>query len=597
VNKNEILAFALIVCTLGMFVWGRFRYDLVALGSLLAGVFLGVIPAKHAFDGFKNDVVVIIATALVVSAAFQRSGVAELVLRPMLDRLKSERTQAPALAAATAVLSMATKNVGALAILMPVAIQLAKRTGTSVSRLLMPMASASLLGGLVTLVGTSPNILVSEVRERTLGRPFNMYDFAPVGLCLTAGGVIFLAFAYRLLPRSRTAEVGVEEVLQASSYVMEAKAPQDWVPRRISRLEEKSKGAVKVTALTHRGGRRDHPPQGAMVEPGDAVVLEGDETALHRLLHHYKLKPLHPEPTRKAAEEKKSSAKAETRTIEAVVGAGSKAVGMQPRRLNMERRFKIHLVAVSRQGRRSVPGIDAAPLRVGDILLLRGLEADLSRALAEIGALPLADRPLQLGAKRPVFLPPLILAAAMILVALKVLPIAIAFFAAAFAVVAVRALPMREAYAALDGPVLVLIAALIPVSEALQSTGGVDLLAHGVSQTFRGAPPIFVLTGLMTAAMLAAPFLHNAPTVLILGPVAVAVAESLHIAPDPLLMGVAVGAACDFLTPVGHQCNTLVMGPGGYRFIDYPRLGAPLSLFVIAVGAPLIAHFWPLRPH
>jgi di/tricarboxylate transporter len=238
--------------------------------------------------------------------------------------------------------------------------------------------------------------------------------------------------------------------------------------------------------------------------------------------------------------------------------------------------------------------LDAAPLHVGDILLLRGHEAQLTDAIGEIGALPLADRPIQLGARRPVLLPPLILATAMILVAFKMVPITIAFFAAAVAVVAMRALPMREAYGALDGPVLVLIAALIPVSEALRSTGGVEFLAHGVSSTLRGAPPIAVLVALMTASMLFAPFLHNAPTVLILGPVAVAVAERLTIAPDPLLMGVAVGAACDFLTPIGHQCNTLVMGPGGYRFIDYPRLGAPLSIFVIAVGAPLIAHFWPL---
>jgi di/tricarboxylate transporter len=374
---------------------------------------------------------------------------------------------------------------------------------------------------------------------------------------------------------------------------MEAEAPDDWTPQRISRVQDKAAGAVKVTALVHEGVRREHPPQGAMVGPRDELVLEGDETALHRLLHDLKLEPIAPEAPKR---EKAAPANAESRTIEAVVGKGSKAIGVQPRRLAFEARYKVSLVAVSRAGRRSAPGVDGAPLQVGDILLLRGLEADITQALAELGALPLADRPIQLSVKRPVVLPPLILAAAMILVAFKVIPIAIAFFAAAFAVVAVRALPMREAYGALDGPVLVLIAALIPVSEALQSTGGVAFLAHRVAATLRGAPPILVLAAMMTASMLSAPFLHNAPTVLILGPVAVGVARQLALAPDPLLMGVAVGAACDFLTPVGHQCNTLVMAPGGYRFIDYPRLGAPLSVFVIAAGAPLIAHFWPLRP-
>jgi di/tricarboxylate transporter len=593
-NRSEILAFALITATLAMFVWGRFRYDLVALGSLLAGVLLGVIPAAHAFDGFKNEVVVIIATALVVSAAFERSGVAEMALRPVLARLSSERTQVPVLTAATAVLSMATKNVGALAILMPVASQLAKRTGTSISRLLMPMSFASLLGGLVTLVGTSPNILVSEVREQTLGKPFGMYDFARVGLSLTLGGVLFLAFAYRVLPKGRSGQTGVEEVLQSASYVMEAEAPGDFSPRQISRLQEKAAGAVKVAALIRGGIRHEPPPESEIVEPHDELVLEGDEGALQRLLREFRLQPIGRDRPR--ARRKGKPDHQESRTVEAVVGPESIALGVQPRRLDLETRFKVRLVAVSRTGRRSVPGLDAAPLQVGDILLLRGPETSLTQAIGEIGALPLADRPIQLGARPPVFLPPLILAAAMILVAFKMVPISIAFFAAAFAVVAVRAIPMREAYGALDGPVLVLIAALIPVSEALRATGGVEFLAHGVSATLRDAPPMAVLVALMTASMLFAPFLHNAPTVLILGPVAVAVAQRLAIAPDPLLMGVAVGAACDFLTPVGHQCNTLVMGPGGYRFIDYPRLGAPLSIFVIVVGAPLIAHFWPLGP-
>ncbi len=592
-TQKEILAFALIVATLAMFVWGRYRYDLVALGSLLAGLLLGVIPAAEAFDGFKNDVVVIIAAALVVSAACERSGVAELVLRPVLARLHSCQTQVPALAFATALLSMATKNVGALAILMPVAGQLAARTGTPLSRLLMPMSFASLLGGLVTLVGTSPNILVSEVRQHTLGRPFAMFDFAPVGLSLTVMGVAFLSFAYRLLPKGRIGQGGVHQVLEHASYVVDAKAPEEFQPRQIAWLQARAGGAVEVTALVRAGDRESHPPDTALVHPGDELVLEGDETTLNRLLQDLKLQPVRGgQPVQKKA----AWTSSEARTIEAVLGPASKAAGVRPGRLDLEHRFGVHVVAVSHLGRRSAPGVDASPLHPGDILLLRGQEANLTLAVTDIGALPLADRPLHLGARHPMLLAPLILAAAMILVAFKVLPIAVAFFAAAFAVVAARALTMREAYAALDGPVLVLIAALIPVSEALQATGGAAFLARHVSGALHGAPPTLVLAALMTASMLSAPFLHNAPTVLILGPVAVGVAHDLALSPDPLLMGVAVGAACDFLTPIGHQCNTLVMGPGGYRFIDYSRLGAPLSAFVIAAGAPLIAHFWPLRP-
>ena len=219
---HQGLAFGLIGVTLLLFIWGRLRYDLIALCSVLTGVLIGVVPAASAFDGFKSDVVVIIAAALVVSAAFERSGVVELVLRPLLSRLKREQTQVPALAAATALLSMASKNVGALAILMPAAQQLSRRTGTPISRLLMPMSFASLLGGLVTLVGTSTNIIVSQVREQELGKPFGMYDFAPVGLGLTALGLVYLAFAYRILPKDRSAQVPLTEALASQSYATEA---------------------------------------------------------------------------------------------------------------------------------------------------------------------------------------------------------------------------------------------------------------------------------------------------------------------------------------------------------------------------------------
>jgi len=592
VTLSQMLAFGLILGTLGMFVWGRVRYDVVALGSLLAGVLLGVIPAKSAFDGFKNDVVLIIAMALVVSAAFARSGIVEVVLRPVLGRLNSERSQVPALATATALLSMTTKNVGALAILMPVASQLSRRTGTSLSRLLMPMAFASLLGGLVTLVGTSPNIIVSEVREHTLGKPFAMYDFAPVGLSLTAVGLVFLAFAYPLLSARRTARPALNEVLVTNSYVTEAEAPEGFKPRRVSRIITLGAGAVNVVALIRKGARKANPHPNTVMHAGDVIVLEGEETALHRLIADLKLLPHRAEhPIDRA------SSHGEIRSIEAVVDPKSELVGATPKRMDLQGRYNVKVLAVSRSGGRTVRRLQAAAIQAGDVLLLRGAETDLSTALTELSLLPLAERTVQLGAKRPLILPAVILATAMILVALKILPIAIAFFVAAFAMVAFRCIPMREAYGALEGPVLVLIAALIPVSEALQSTGGVELLAREFSSLFSGAPAWLILAMLLTASMISAPFLHNAPTVLILGPVAVSVAKRLGIAPDPLLMGVALGAACDFLTPVGHQCNTLVMGPGGYRFSDYPRLGAPLSLLVICAGTPLIAFFWPLHGH
>src|SRR5581483_349258 len=220
-TPQEILAFAVVGGAVVMFAWGRFRYDIVAMTALLIGVGSGLVPPARAFSGFTSDVVVIIASALVVSAAVVRSGAIEQALPPLLSRLKTAQTQVPVLAGATAILSTCTKNVGALAILMPVAARLSRTTGVAFSSLLMPMSFLSLLGGLITLVGTSTNIIVSQVREQTLHKPFQMFDFAPVGLVLTVVGLVFVSFGWRLLPRNRKGAVDMGQAL-TNAYASEA---------------------------------------------------------------------------------------------------------------------------------------------------------------------------------------------------------------------------------------------------------------------------------------------------------------------------------------------------------------------------------------
>jgi len=591
VTEQQALAFGLVIVTIGLFVWGRFRYDLVSLGALLVSVLLGVTPAKKAFDGFANDVVVIIACALVVSAGFARSGVIEALLRPITPRLKSLHSQVPVFVGATALLSMATKNVGALAILMPIAMQTARRTGKPASALLMPMSFASLLGGLVTLVGTSPNIIVSEVRQSVLGKPYGMYDFAPVGLSLTAVGVVFLAFAYRLLPRHRTAQAGMDAALAAKPYVTEATVPGDWnsEKKRVGDLHGLAEGDVKVVALIRGGQRRTAPHANLHLRPGDRVLLEGEQEALDQLIARTKLKLTRadkPAPTEEPQED--------VRVIEAVIEQGSPLAGESARRVNLHGQHGVNLLAVSRSGYRLSQTLRTLRLRVGDIVMLQGGERTLPGAVTNLGLLPLAEREVRLGGLKRVAAPVVILAAAMISIAFHLAPVAIAFFAAAVAMVAFGGLRMREAYAALDGPVLVLIGALIPVGEAIHATGGADLVAGWLSHALAGAPPLLILAAMMLLAMVSAPFMHNAPTVLVFGPIAAGLASRLHLNPDAFLMAVATGAASDFLTPIGHQCNTLVMAPGGYRFWDYPRLGAPLSVAVLIAGTLLISLFWGL---
>ncbi|MGH7022563.1 MAG: SLC13 family permease [Caulobacteraceae bacterium] len=586
----QTLTFCILGGAIVFFAWGRFRYDVVALFALGLGVAAGVVPAKRAFGGFTSDVVVIIASALVISAAVGRSGVVGQLLQPLLSRLKTTRAQVPAMAGATALLSMTTKNVGALAILMPVAIRLSRSTGTSSSALLMPMAFMSLLGGLATLVGTSTNVIVSQVRENTLGKPFQMFDFAPVGLGLTALGLIVVSFAWRLLPRRE----GGGDMAQslAVSYVTEAKLPSEW-PEALATLGDLklAEDGVRATALVRGDDRHQNPRTSRGLKPGDTLVLEGAQESLNAVFSRTPLRH-----ARADKEVDKDEAREEMRSIEAVVQTSSVLVGRSAARLNLQREFGVNLLAVGRSGARISERLRGLKLRAGDVIVLQAGEKALPGALRSLGALPLVERAVQVSGARRRFAPILILTVAMILVGFKVAPVAIVFFLAAVAMVASGAIPMREAYASLDAQVLVLIGALTPLSEAVQSTGGAGVIAGGLAAILHGLAPLLILAALMVAAMACAPFLHNAPTVLMLGPVAVALASRLHLGPDAFLMAVATGAGCDFLTPIGHQCNTLVMGPGGYRFGDYARLGAPLSAMVILVGAPLIALVWPLAP-
>jgi di/tricarboxylate transporter len=591
VTLQQGLAFGLVGLTIVAFIWGRFRYDLIALGALVLGLAIGVIPAEAAFDGFRNDVTVIIAAALVVSAAFARSGIVEMALKRVLPLLKTERSQTPVLTVAVTLLSMVTKNVGALAIMMPVALQVSRKTGSAPSRILMPMAFGAMAGGMVTLVGTAPNIIVAEVRADLLGQPFGMYDYAPVGLVLTGIALVFLAFAYRLLPKDRKGAVGLGEALAANGYATEARAPEGWTcaTPTIKALTAMGEGDVRILALIRDSKRTANPRGNHKVLPGDVLLIEGGPAALEAFFAASRLQLVRED--RPVALEQPTD---EVQVIEAVIGRNSPLSGQSVRAADLYGQYGVNLIGVSRSGYELTQKLRSARLQAGDVILLQGGEAGLPTALQALDLLPLAEREVRLGSVRKRFLPAVVLAVAMTLVGFGVVPVSIAFFGAAVVIVALGGLKMREAYAALDGPLLILIAALIPVSDAIQKTGGADLIATGLSGLFTGLPGVLAVGGLMLASMAVTPFLNNAATVLIVAPIGASLATQLGYNPNAFLMAVAVGAACDFLTPIGHQCNTLVMGPGGYRFGDYARLGAPLSLLVLIVGPPLILLFWPL---
>ncbi len=587
------LAFALVGGTVLAFLWGRWRFEVIALTALAVGVAAGLIPAASAFSGFASDIVIIIASALVLSAAVARSGIVDTLLGPLLPHLKGERTQVPVFAGATAVLSMVTKNVGALALLMPQALAVARKTGVSPGRLLMPMAFGSLVGGLTVLVGTSPNIIVSGVRQEALGEPFRMFDFMPVGGALTVIALVYLTLAYRLLPAHRAPQTSIDAALDAQSYLTEVSAPEGWAYQnsRVADLARIGGGQVEIVAILRDGKRITNPHANSKVRPGDRLLLQANPAELSDLIRRARLSL-----ARSDRPIVMEAATDEVRVVEAVVGPRSELVGRTVAQVDLHAVWGVNLLAVSRAGSRVSGAIARIKLKAGDVLALQGGERALPEVLKALDCLPLAEREVRLGGARHALLAPGVLVAAMVAVAFGVLPVTVAFFMAAVIVVAAGALRMREAYAALDAPVLVLVAALIPVSETISATGGADLIAQALSGWLGGLPPLVTLTAMMLVAMAATPFLNNAATVLIAAPIGLSLAQTLGLSPDPFLMAVAVGAGCDFLTPIGHQSNTLVFGPGGYKFGDYARLGAPLSLLVLLTAPLLITLVWPFQP-
>ncbi|HEX4894593.1 MAG TPA: SLC13 family permease, partial [Hyphomicrobiaceae bacterium] len=583
-TMDQALAFAIVGGMMALFAWGRVRYDVVAMIALFAAVLVGIVPAKSAFSGFGDDVVIIVAMALIVSAAVARSGIAETLLRPVSPYLSSTQAQVFALGLAVIVLSTFIKNVGALAILMPVAFQMARRTGTSASQLLMPLSFGSLIGGLITLVGTSPNIIVARVREEIVGQPFAMFDYAPVGLGIAAAGLICLVLTYRLLPQDRKAGAGVEKAINIEDYVTELRVPESspLIGTKASEVAKLGEGNATVTMVVGEKHRRFRPTPALLLQEGDVLLIEGDPETLERIVVRGGL-----ELVGEKREHVGEPDGDEVGVIECVVEGNSMLTGSTIAELRLRERYPVNVLAISRRGERITQRLSAVRIQSGDVIVLQGPVEAFPDILQDMGLLPLAERDVRLGTTRYRWAPIAVLAFAMVAVVFEWVPVSIAFFGAATVLMATRLLPLREAYSAVEWPIIVLLGALIPVSEAVRTTGGTDLIASWLSMATNALPPVGSLALIMIAAMAVTPFLNNAATVLVMAPIAASLAGKMSISPDPFLMAVAVGAACDFLTPFGHQCNTLVLGPGGYRFGDYFKLGLPLSVVVVVVGVPL----------
>ena len=613
-TPDQTLILAILAATVGMFLWGRWRHDMVAAGALLACVLAGLVPPASAFAGLGHPAVVTVACVLVLSSGLQRSGAVDALTRHVLPAGAGPTLSIAALCVLAAVLSAFMNNVGALALLMPVAVQIAARLELPPGKVLMPLAFASILGGTTTLIGTPPNLIVSGFRANQSGQGgFAMFDFGLAGVPLTLAGLAFIALiGWRLVPaRAQPGAAGFD----TGAYLTEARVPEGSkaAGMRLREIElELDAADAQIVGLVRNDVKMNAPSGGRIVRANDILVIEAEVGALPGVLSALGLEleeaaaapapadsaaGAAPEDTGAPADEGPARRERgdDLVLMELVVRPESALAGRSASDLLLRSRYGLNLLAVSRDGARARARLRTLRLRPGDLLLMQGPSDTLAEFAGDFGCVPLAERELRIPDRGKAISASLIMLAAVAVAALGLLPSAVAFAAGVLASMALRTVPPRAVYEAVDWPVIVLLAALLPVAGAMQSTGAADLLARLLLDTLAQGDAVLGLALILLSTMVLTDLMNNAATAAVMAPIGLGAATQLGVNPDTFLMAVAIGASCAFLTPIGHQNNTLILGPGGFRFGDYWRMGLPLDAIVIAVALPALLLFWPLQ--
>jgi len=588
---DQIIVFATLVVALVLFIWGRWRFDIVALLALIVVTLTGIVRVEDAFAGFGHPAVITVAAVLVISRSIFNSGFAELVSKWFAKLGKSMFLQVTLLTGSVTVLSAFMNNIGALALLLPVALQVARKSGNPPSVLLMPMAFGSLLGGLLTMIGTPPNIIIAMSRAEVVGEPFRMFDFTPVGAGVALVGIIFISVAgWRLLPH-RKGETSSEDLFHIEDYITEVKIQPDspLINQKIRGMRFPAGVDVNIIGIVRNGRKLIARSGFELLQIGDKLIVEADSENLRAFIDWGRLKLA---GSKKIDREKLGTD--EIAIMEAVVMEGSPMVRNTAIDLSLRNKYGINLLAISRKGERIIERLGKIRFAPGDVLLLNGPVDMIHQTLRELRCLPLAERKLKIGTERRVVKGIAVFGAAILMVSFGILSVQLAFVIAAVIMVLINLISVRELYESIDWPIIILLGAMLPVGGALEASGGAETVATLLLHISGQLPPAALIVLLLIATMLLSDVINNAAAAVLMAPIGINIASAIGASVDPFLMCVALGASSPYLTPIGHQSNTLVMGPGGYHFGDYWKMGLPLEILIILAGVPLILFFWPL---
>lgn len=591
-NSDQISISLVLLAALILFAWGRWRYDLVAMFCLLTAVILGVVPENDAFSGFGHPAVVTVAAILILSQGLHNAGVVGMITSWIRQKPMGSIRLLTSLTLIVTVLSAFMNNVGALALMLPVTMMAASEYKIPPSILLMPLAFGSILGGLTTLIGTPPNIIIATYRSEVLGAPYSMFDFTPVGVPIALAGVAFISLiGWRLIPAARRQKNASQKLFEINSYLTEIRIPNTCrcIGLALHELPLLGKGAIEVLGIARAAESARPVQKDYILQAGDILIVRADPVEIRPLLDQYEFELLTSATHVFQKPDRHSSIMLE--------GVMSKASPLVQRDVRFMRRLSGHsiaLVGLARQGRPLVRRLRRQVFKPGDVLLLLGHEDTIDEQFSQLGLWPLAHRPLELDRNRKTGVALLAFLGAVILSMSNLVSLPMAFILTVMIYVLTGIIRVREIYARIDWAVIVLLGAMIPVGRALETTGTTAWMTNNLLALVGSHSPVLMLTLLMITTLLLSSIINNAATALVMAPIAITSATELQVNPDAFLMAVAISASCAFLTPIGHQSNTLVLGPGGYEFGDYWRMGLPLEIVIVALGVPLILWVWPL---
>ena len=585
---DQIVILGLLTLMVGLFIWGRWRYDAVSLGVLSSFVLFGYIQPEKAFSGFSHPAVITVALVLLISKGLERSGFIAVLGRKLQVYANSEIQFMISITFFAAVLSSFMNNIGAMAMLLPITLGICQKMNWNPSKFLIPLSFASILGGMNTKIGTPPNIIISEFRKDYVEKDFAFFDFSFTGVPVSILGILFIAFIGWRFIKLRPINSENNPLIELEDYLVEM-------------VITKNSILIDKRALDFRNELdTDTALIGQIDENGKKIEIHGNQKLYEGQILIMKINPdmvadIQQEFGLDIDSENDLTSIDDLGGIEAIIVPKSRLIGRKYQYFKRLVGRELSLLGLWRRGLKFRFRLSNEIFKVGDVLLIanRGEKNNIAEKLELAGLMPLWQREFDV-VRDPtkIFIAFGLFTICLLLVIFNYVPIVVAFLICVIGFVSSKLLTGEGVYRHIDWPVVILLAAMIPIGNTLISYGITDSVSGYLAGLSSAIDYVWLIVLIMIITMFLSDIINNAATAVIMAPLAVSLAEKINQPIEPFLMSVAIGASCAFLSPIGHQCNTLVMAPGNYKFGDYWKVGLPLEILIILISVPAIVFYW-----